>query len=144
MDESISHVAPYSATDYAEAIEPVLEQMVQLPLQTTSEKISIISERFLSSDYVSGALGEGPMARFDQSPLFRNDIFDCLTFVNTVLAILHSKDIADFQMVLLKLNYYEGVALYEKRFHFMSTDWNIENARQGFIKDITADLLKQW
>jgi hypothetical protein len=108
---------------------------------TPVQKFEEISEFFLGQDYRRGALGEGLNARFDESPLFRTDAFDCLTYVNTVLALYFSRGFNEFVHKMAAINYRHGVISYENRFHFMSVDWNKENARQGFIFDGTSKII---
>jgi len=144
MEGSIEQLAPYSMEQYEAALWPIFEELNTQPTLSTAEKVQYISQHFLGKPYLGGALGEGPEARFDQSPIYRTDAFDCLTFVNTVLALLHSTDVTEFKRQLIQLNYFERIPQYQKRFHFMSSEWNIENAKQNVIKDVTVDLLKSY
>lgn len=104
-------------------------------------RIAYFSRLFLGAPYVGGCLGEGEAGCFDQSPLYRFDCFDCLTYVNTVLALAYASSAQKFQQRLLQLNYYDAEPNYVKRFHFMSLDWNPENQQSGFIREITRELL---
>lgn len=107
---------------------------------SSAQRFEKISEFFLGQPYLRGALGEGAEARFDQSPLFRADAFDCLTYVNTVLALFFSQNWRDFHTKIAALNYRHGNISYENRHHFMSVDWNKENSRLGFIQDRTREI----
>src|SRR5690606_32878363 len=40
----------------------------------------------------------------------------------------------------LCMNYYDAQPRYEKRFHFMSVDWNPQNAKLGVARDITQHI----
>lgn len=104
------------------------------------QRFEKISEFFLGQPYLRGALGEGEGARFDQSPLFRTDAFDCLTYVNTVLALYFSHNLHDFEHKIVTINYRHDHISYENRHHFMSVDWNKENARLGFLHDATGEI----
>lgn len=108
--------------------------------QSLSERLAYLSGLFLGKPYVLGALGEGEQAPFDQNPQYRLDAFDCLTYVNTVLALLYSFNVPEFHTHLARLNYQSGVVSYHNRHHFMSVDWNLKNAHAGFIQDITANI----
>ena len=105
-----------------------------------AEKIEYFSRKFLGSPYCLGALGEGKQSLFDQNPLYRFDCFDCLTYVNTVLALAVSSNWAEFTQTMIRLNYYDIDPQYVNRFHFMSVDWNIENEKSGFIADVTTTI----
>ncbi|MBN1783778.1 MAG: DUF1460 domain-containing protein [Alphaproteobacteria bacterium] len=50
------------------------------------------SEKFIGIRYQDSPLGEGPNALYDKDPLFRFDRFDCLTYVETVMAIYFSEN----------------------------------------------------
>ena len=120
-------------------IEQLLHKAADIP--DLLPRIVYFSYLFLGVPYLVGCLGEGEEGRFDQSPLYRFDCFDCLTYVNTVLALAHASNVQEFQARLLQLNYYDADPDYVKRFHFMSVDWNPQNQQSGFLHDITRDLL---
>lgn len=108
---------------------------------TFEERLEYTSRLFLGRPYCVGALGEGEAGVYDQSPTYREDAFDCLTYVNTVLA--HAFNPQQVQQQLLELNYYDAHACYLKRFHFMSVDWNKMNQHSGFIEDITPQFMNE-
>lgn len=130
----------YAMEDYDAVIKNIYQVLHQQNVRKIADKIEWISRQFLGKPYLVGALGEGPQGYFDQSPLYRTDYFDCLTFVNTVLALAISTDLIAFQKNILRVNYYDADPKYEKRFHFMSVDWNPQNATLGLIKDITQQI----
>lgn len=105
-----------------------------------STRIDLISASFLGKPYLLGALGEGPQAQFDQSPLYRADAFDCETFVTTTLAIALASNFDNFQHCILKIRYDDGKAEFIHRNHFTGLDWNLNNQRRGFVKDITTSI----
>lgn len=114
---------------------------VMLRPMSLEQRLLYFSERFLSREYVMGALGEGESGLFDQNPLFRFDAFDCLTYVNTVLALALSHNLVEFKHTLLKLSYYDAEPTYLKRFHFMSLDWNVQNQRSHLLKEVTRSFV---
>lgn len=103
-------------------------------------RIDYFSRQFLGKPYLGGAQGEGDQGEFDQSPLYCFDAFDCLTYVNNVLALALSDNPFEFEKKLLQINYYDGVAKYENRFHFMSVDWNPQNQKNKILTDITETI----
>lgn len=90
--------------------------------------ISDISNRFLGKPYQTGA---------QDQDLYNLKSFDCVTYVNSVLALYRSNNEREFQQQLLQLNYYDADPLFEKRFHFMSVDWNLQNQQNNVVRDIT-------
>lgn len=130
----------YDSAKYDLVLGNIYQALSQQKTTKIADKIDLISQRFLGKPYLDGALGEGPEGQFDQSPLYRTDLFDCLTFVNTTLALAISSDLTEFRRHLLRINYYDGEPRYEKRFHFMSVDWNPQNAKWGLLHDITQTI----
>jgi hypothetical protein len=58
--------------------------------------------------------------------------FDCVTFVETVLALAASDSPADYRRELVQLRYRGGTIAWEHRLHYFS-DWLEENARRGVL-----------
>lgn len=104
------------------------------------QRLDYLTRYFLGRPYVLTAQGEGEQGRFDQQPLFRLDAFDCLTFVSDVLALFYSTCVDDVIKNYVKMNYYDDMIDLTTRFHFTSLDWNIQNNRHHFIKDVTTTL----
>src|SRR3990167_176491 len=105
-----------------------------------AERVDYFSAKFLNLPYCGNPQGEGDHAEFDQSPLYRFACFDFVTYVNNTLALSFSDNLAYFKKNLLKLNYYDSQAQNENRFHFMSIDWNIQNQKNHFLKDVTKTI----
>lgn len=110
------------------------------PRSELSKRITAISSEFIGKPYLLGALGEGNRGSYDQSPLYRFDAFDCETYVDTVLALALANDTASFKQRINQIRYREGHVSYVDRNHFTCLDWNQNNQRQGFIKDITTTI----
>jgi len=69
--------------------------------------------------------------------MVRFDTFDCLTFVEEVLALSLAPDPVSTQHIRLALRYKKSVPKYENRRHFMLAEWIPELIEQGWLKDIT-------
>ncbi|MGV3740500.1 MAG: N-acetylmuramoyl-L-alanine amidase-like domain-containing protein [Gammaproteobacteria bacterium] len=106
-------------------------------------RIQYFSQLFLNKPYALTALGEGRNAEFDQGPLYRFDAFDCLTYVETVLALAFSDSAAQFKQRINHIRYEHGKIGYLQRHHFTSPDWNTFNQQQGLLQDITEKLVDQ-
>lgn len=135
---SVSHAQIHPQEQQANKIVSALYHNLNLPQNTTMDaRLAAFSSQFLGKPYLLGALGEGIDARYDQQPKYRVDAFDCETYVNTVLALALAKSIEDFKQCFRKIRYYKGQVDYLTRNHFTSLDWNPNNQRQGFLRDIT-------
>ena len=107
------------------------------------ERVKVDSQFFINKPYVLGALGEGGQALFDKSPLYRTDVFDCTTFVSTVLALVRSDSLTEFKRNIIKIRYKDANISFVSRNHFISVDWNPNNEKNGYLKDINNNILDE-
>lgn len=108
-----------------------------------SHRLNQISRFFLNTPYDYNALGEGPGADYDQGPLYRTDIFDCETYVDTVVALALSNNLNGFTQCIKHIRYHHGQVSFTARNHFASLDWNGNNQKNGILKDITQHLVNE-
>ncbi len=121
------------------AITQLLQSRVSL--QNLESRAQSFSQEFVGRPYLeNGPLGEGPGGRFDQDPLYRFDGFDCTTYIETVMALTRSFTAEQFELTLQQIRYQNGRIQYQDRNHFVELDWNPNNERAGFIRDITQEL----
>jgi len=113
------------------------EQSVELDLL---QRVEYISESMLGIPYLLDP--EGEEEGLDRDPLLRFDKMDCLTYVEAVLA-LSMTDSTDSALSLRnELRYLDTEVAYEKRKHFMFTQWIPSNIELGFFSDITSQIGK--
>jgi N-acetylmuramoyl-L-alanine amidase-like len=131
------------ATPYDAVITDIYHHLPSLQATPIDDRIALISALFLGKPYELGPLGEGSDARFDQQPLYRTDKFDCLTYVETVLALAYGNNLSDFQHHLLALRYADGQPSFVTRNHFMSVDWIPSNTKKSYVRDITDQFVDE-
>ena len=85
-------------------------------------------QSFLGATYVTSPLGEGALP--DADPLIRFDAFDCVTFVETVLADGDVDKLND-------IRYKDGNVGFLTRNHFIETDWLINNS--GLVENVSSE-----
>ena len=102
-----------------------------------AERIDAVSAVLLQVPYVSDPLGEGVAP--DPDPLVRYDAFDCLTYVEEVLALSMSPDPLHAAEVRLGLRYGENPAEYRYRHHFMELQWIPSALERGWLRQTTQD-----
>lgn len=105
-----------------------------VPLPT---RLKVISNPFLGTPYGPSPLGEGAGA--DPDPRLRYDLVDCLTFVETTMAMAVAPDDDALMPVLNDIRYGEGLD-FEDRNHFAEAQWIPNNLRKGWIRDITSEV----
>jgi Protein of unknown function (DUF1460) len=137
--ETPTLIPRYDISQYKETIRLIYQRILkQTP--RLNNRIERASAYFIGVKYLRGALGEGEEGVFDKEPFYRTDAFDCMTFVNTVLALAYGTNEASFMTTLKRLQYYNKRVSYFNRKHFTELDWNLSNEKQGFLRDITKRL----
>jgi len=99
------------------------------------DRIEKVSARFLGVPYMANPLGEGDMAgapKASKGPRYRLDAFDCVSYVETVVALAMTDSEEGFRAEMDKIRYKNGVVSFETRNHFTSVDWIPNNVRCFF------------
>jgi N-acetylmuramoyl-L-alanine amidase-like protein len=99
------------------------------------ERMKRISAHFLGRPYFTNPLEGGPRA----PEIFKASLegFDCVTYLETVLALARSHAINEFTDELREMRYENGQIDFYHRNHYM-VDWVTNNQERGIIKDITT------
>lgn len=110
--------------------------LYRLNRTTTSfeQRLLAASALFVGRDYIDNPLGGGP----DSVELFlvSFDAFDCVTYMETVVALACSTTASGFFRELRSLRYRNGRVGWVSRNHFM-TDWLRRNIRRGTLSELT-------
>lgn len=135
-----SGVAPAGASLVDEGVVPAAVQEVARAVAAlpVGQRMAAISQVLLGQPYVVDAAGEGIAP--DTDPPARYDAFDCLTFVEEVLALALAGDPSSAAAVRTRLRYGDQAPSYETRRHFMLTQWIPGAIADGFLVDITDRL----
>ena len=92
------------------------------------------SGRLLGAPYVLSPLGEGEGP--DPDPRFRLDAFDCVTFVETVVALGNATTVAGAARLLDDVRY-DGPPDFAHREHYVEAQWLPGNLRKGWLAEAT-------
>jgi hypothetical protein len=105
-------------------------------------RVQLVSGWFLRRPYEENPLDGGP-ASLELFFIFF-DRFDCVTYVETVLALSRARTTARFFFELRHLRYKGGRVDWFTRNHFM-TEWLRRNEERGAIADLTRgrDMIKK-
>jgi cell wall-associated NlpC family hydrolase len=105
------------------------------PHRTVPARVEAISASFLGAPYLAGSLvGSAETPEAFVAPF---DGFDCVTYVETVLALARSADPEGFARELRRIRYDGGEVAWERRNHYM-TGWARRNGRAGIVKEVPA------
>ena len=104
-------------------------------LSSAGERIDRISARFLGRPYLDNPLGGGPEQRERLTATTTG--FDCVTYVETILALAEASTRRSFLDRLRRIRYREGRVEWRLRNHYMS-DWARNNQNAGLIENLTT------
>jgi len=102
--------------------------------EDTSTRIDRVSAYFLGRPYVQEPLGGGANQKEKLSADTRG--FDCVTYVETVLALANASDSETFVRNLRRLRYANSRIDWRHRNHYM-TSWAKKNQQTGFLLNVT-------
>jgi Protein of unknown function (DUF1460) len=99
-----------------------------------AQRMRLISSQFIGYPYLINPL----VGSHVEPEVFvtRMDGFDCVTFLETVLALAGSRDPEDFLVRLREIRYEKGVVDWSTRLHY-TTDWSRYHVRRNFLIDLT-------
>lgn len=129
------------ASSAADSIQPRDAQLIRQLIAETRQikpigaRMKAISARLLGQPYLAKPL-IGSLTQ-PEVLVTRMDGFDCVTLVETVLAVAISKNLEEFQSELRNLRYVGGVVEYRNRLHY-ATDWSRHQIERGLFIDLTA------
>jgi hypothetical protein len=98
------------------------------------ERLERLSACLLDLPYLNNPLGGGPDEK--EAMTIRFDGFDCVTYVETALALALSREAEQFADALREMRYRDGRVEWRSRNHYM-LDWIKQNQQCGVVKNIT-------
>jgi N-acetylmuramoyl-L-alanine amidase-like len=99
-----------------------------------SQRIDFISAALRGARYRGYTLIGGP--RQPEKFVVREDSFDCVTYCETVLAAAIARDRGEFESVLKKIRYHNGVVEWRERNHYFF-EWCQHNVDNGICRWIS-------
>jgi hypothetical protein len=103
---------------------------------TVSQRIDFISAALRGTRYLGYTLIGSP--RKPEKFVVRDDGFDCVTFCETVLAAARARNLGDFETVLKKIRYHNGVVAWRERNHYFF-EWCQHNVENKTCRWLTMD-----
>ncbi len=101
---------------------------------TIGERLRFITSQFLGKPYVVW-----PLIGSDEIPeqfTATYDAFDCVTYLETCLALAWAKNVDEVNHLLREIRYRNGNVKWEDRLHY-TTDWSKYHVKRGDFEDIT-------
>jgi cell wall-associated NlpC family hydrolase len=102
--------------------------------RSVDSRIEILSRQFLGRSYKPDPLiGSSDTAEVFTAAL---DGFDCVTYIETVVALARASKVDDFTDWLRKIRYEHGRIQWDRRNHYMSF-WVRNNVRNGILRPVS-------
>lgn len=102
--------------------------------RSAAGRIDVLSQRFLGYPYQSDPLiGSAETAEVFTTSL---DGFDCVTYLETVVALAGASNVDEFADLLRRIRYDKGRVGWSRRNHYM-TDWIRSNLREGILRRVS-------
>jgi len=99
--------------------------------RSAGSRIEILSRHFVGHPYqINPLIGSADTPEVFTVSL---DAFDCVTYIETILALSLAKNTDEFLEYLRKIRYGGGRVTWERRNHYM-TEWIRSNVRAGALK----------
>jgi cell wall-associated NlpC family hydrolase len=102
--------------------------------RSSGSRIDVLSHHFLGHPYKSNPL----IGSSDTPEVFTASLdgFDCVTYIETVLALARASNVDDFTEWLRKIRYEQGRIQWKRRNHYM-TGWIRNNVREDIIRPVS-------
>ncbi|MEJ2375572.1 MAG: DUF1460 domain-containing protein [Pseudolabrys sp.] len=104
--------------------------------QTVSKRIDFISAALRGTRYGAHTLIGGPHR--PEKFVVRDDAFDCVTFLEAVLAAANARKPDEYAGLLRKIRYRDGVVEWRERNHYFF-DWCRRNVDNGLCRWLSMD-----
>lgn len=132
---------PQTLPNTSVLFEEAVGALPQKQDQEWGDYVLAVGKTLMGKPYKEKLLeAEGP-----EHLVVRLDGYDCVTYVETVLALAHlgaqqGSDYSLFQKFLRDLRYRQGtIDGYGSRLHY-TCDWRFDNAELGYLEDVTAQI----
>ena len=103
-------------------------------VKSVSGRMKLLSERLLGFPYNRKPLIGSPTQ--PEVLVTRMDSFDCLTFLETVLALARIRSTEEFPAEIRNIRYSNGEVSYRSRLHY-TTDWSRHQVEHGRLTEMT-------
>jgi cell wall-associated NlpC family hydrolase len=102
--------------------------------RSAGSRVDVLSRHFLGHPYKPNPLiGSADTAEVFTASL---DGFDCVTYIETIVALARASNVDDFTGWLRKIRYEQGRIRWERRNHYMAL-WIRNNVRTGVIRPVS-------
>lgn len=120
---------PRSSTSWKTGVKNAHRAIARAP--NVASRLRLAAEMFLGRPYAPGALIGGPGE--DEKLVIDLSRFDCITYIEILLALSRSRSTRGFVSELEKIRYRGGKVDWRSRHHYF-IDWMRQNEKCGVVK----------
>jgi D-alanyl-D-alanine carboxypeptidase/D-alanyl-D-alanine-endopeptidase (penicillin-binding protein 4) len=103
-------------------------------VDSLQQRLRSFSESLLGRPYLLGPTGEGAGSAVEPKPIINLHEFDCVTYMEHVMALAYAQNEDSILAQLQKIRYRSDTLSYETRNHYFVEDWLKDNA--NYIKNV--------
>ena len=92
-----------------------------------NQRLKLFSQELEGVPYLLGPTGEGMNAKLESKPLMNMDYFDCVTYMEHVMALAYAPTRASIFDFLQNIRYANGQISFSYRKHYFVEDWIAKN-----------------
>jgi hypothetical protein len=150
LNVSLSFAQTNSGILFTQVNEVDLEKALsQVPhFQSLDDRMIALSNYFLGRPYFLGPAGEGDDGDLDKKPLSTWELFDCVTFIEAVMALAqinprsrsNSLNLETYYENIKKIKYHSDEISFLTRNHFTELDWIPYLNQTEILKDVTRSV----
>lgn len=137
-----SQAAPRAVSEPDSTEREAIRIWKELPAADRSTRLDAASRALMGRPYLLGPLGEGDSLHGEAKPRLRMDAFDCVTYIETALALAVSPDSSSILPTMDTIRYRGGNAVWKDRNHFFEGDWLPRNHRFARLDTFPGDTVE--
>ncbi len=139
MDSLFAHITRwYNKERPAEAVAYKLLQRSDAPTDYTA-RLRYFSRALEGTPYFLGPTGEGRFGAIDPKPILDFDRFDCVTYLESDIALARAHQAADLIPAILPIRYHGDTVSFATRNHFFVGDWLDRNPQWFRVLTLPGD-----
>lgn len=143
LDSIWLRLVNFTDAEYAHVLKAKELWLNAISKKGLNERIRYFSEALKETPYNLGPTGEGFKGKIDSKPVFRLDSVDCVTYMESVLALTFAPHEDSLLSTLKQIRYLNGEVSYLNRKHYFVADWIQKSDFAKVLEDKNTQIMKR-
>lgn len=143
LDSIWLRLVNFTDAEYAHVLKAKELWLNAISKKGLNERIRYFSEALKETPYNLGPTGEGFKGKVDSKPIFRLDSVDCVTYMESVLALTFAPHEDSLLSTLKQIRYLNGEVSYLNRKHYFVADWIQKSDFAKVLEDKNTQTMKR-